>query len=154
MRWACLVALAAAGVTYAQTARTSPVSLILVEQRLDLQILGQPPCPNDTPPGEQCISLNVIADVRVIARTLAGPNVPRPLVTRFEFHALPARNYRQILLVRRSDSEPARFDALLVGHARLGRDICVDRAMLSENGVALPREARGRGEQVCFPPRE
>ena len=148
-----LLAFSAAAAADAQSTNLRPVSLILAERWLGDTVLGQPPCTEPLPAGEQCLSLNVIADVRVRARTLAGPDVPRTLTARFEFHALPARDYRQILLVRRSEDDPRRFDGMSLGRARVGREICVHRSVLTENGVALPPFARGRGERVCFPAR-
>jgi hypothetical protein len=147
-----LLAVTAPALAGATDSSPSRVSLIVVDRWLNENIIGQPPCPDDTPADAQCISLNVIADVRLRARTLAGPDVPGTLTARFEFHALPASSHRQILLVRRSAADPQRFDALSLGRDQLGREICVDRSALSNNGVPVPRHARPQGDQVCFPP--
>jgi len=130
-----------------------PVSLIVAARWLDVRVIGQPACPRDSPDGEQCLSLNVIADVRLDkVRTLAGPDLPRLLTARFEFHALPARGYYQVLLVRPSLADRGRFDAISLGRMRRNRQLCVGRSWLSGHDVPLPRRAHVAGDRVCFRP--
>lgn len=152
-RWrflAPLLAFSATGATATQ-APHQPVSLIVAGRWLGVTVIGQPACPEDVPDGEECMSLNVIADVRLgDVRTLAGPNVPRLLAARFEFHALPANGYYQVLLVRPSVVDRGRFEGISLGRMRRNRQVCVDRYLLTNNDVPLPARARIAGDQVCF----
>jgi hypothetical protein len=127
-----------------------PVSLVVAGHWGRVDMVGSPPCPQDM---SDCLSFNVIADVRLgDARTLAGPRVPALLTARFEFHAPPARDYEQILLVRRPAAARGPFEAISLGRARRGRRVCVDRQALAGNHVPIPRHTRSDGDEICFPP--
>lgn len=154
-RWwvlAPMLAFAATGAAAAQPA-PQPVSLIVGGRWLDATVIGQPACPAEVPDGEQCLSLNVIADVRLgNVRTLAGPDVPRLLTARFEFHALPADGFYQVLLVRPSAVDRGRYDGISLGRMRRNREVCVERSWLTNHDVPLPARARIAGDNVCFRP--
>ena len=145
-----LLAFSASAATAAQPS-PRPVSLIVAGRWLDVTVIGQPACQEDLPDGEECLSLNVIADVRLgNVRTLAGPNVPRLLTARFEFHAVPADGYYQVLLVRPSVADRGRFEGFSLGRMRRDRQHCVDRSRLTSNDVPLPARAPIAGDRVCF----
>lgn len=128
-----------------------PVSLIVAGSWLDVNVIGQPACPEPIPQGEECLSLDVIADVRLDnVRTLAGPTMPWRLTARFQFHAEPAEGYYQILLVRRSAVDRRRFDGLSIGRMRRNRQLCISRHWLANNNVPLPAHARIEGDSVCL----
>jgi len=152
-RWWVLTALLAFSATGAAAAEPvpQPVSLIVAGRWLDVTVIGEPACQEDLPDGDECLSLNVIADVRLgNVRTLAGPNVPRLLTARFEFHALPANGYYQVLLVRPSAVDRGRFDGISLGRTRRNRQVCVDRSWLASNDVPRPARARIAGDRLCF----
>lgn len=154
-RWRLLALLLAFSSTRATAAQPphQPVSLIVAGRWLGATMIGQPACQGDLPEGEQRMSLNVIADVRLgNVRTLAGPNVPRLIVARFEFHALPATGYYQVLLVRPSVVDRGRFEGISLGRMRRNRQFCVERSLLPNNDVPVPAHTRIAGDQLCFRP--
>lgn len=139
------------GATAAPPPQHQPSSLIVAGSWLDVNVIGQPACPETIPEGGECLSLNVVADVRLDnVRTLAGPTVPWRLTARFEFHAEPADGYYQVLLVRPSAVDRRRFDALSIGRMRRNRQLCISRHWLADNGVQLPAHARIAGDSVCL----
>jgi hypothetical protein len=146
---AVLLACSATSAPAAQ-APPQPVSLIVVGRWLDVDVIGQPAC-REIQEGEECLSLNVIADVRLSAvQTLAGPPVPRRLTARFEFHAMPAEGSYEVLLVRPSAVDRGRFDGFSLGRVRHDRRVCASRALLAANRVPLPRRPRVVGDRICF----
>ena len=143
-----VVLVAGAAVVQAPERPSQPVSLIVAGQWRGVTVVGNPPCPENVP---DCLSLNVIADVRLgNVRTLAGPRVPTVMTARFEFHADPARGAQQVLLVRRSAVDHGRFDAINLGRVLRGRPICVARDALTANSITVPRRAQLTGDMVCF----
>jgi len=110
---------------------------------LEAQAVGPPSCPQD----ELC--LDWIYRFRIATRTLSGRRVPSPVTAELIVHGPPSRSIHIVLLIRRGEPGGPWIGQALTS-ALPGDRACLEAELLSRVGLAPPRGARRRGNQVCF----
>ncbi|HEX8365382.1 MAG TPA: hypothetical protein VF603_08880 [Allosphingosinicella sp.] len=105
---------------------------------------------DECPADHICLNFPADAPLRDV-RTLAGPPVPTRLTVRLWVHSDPRPDILHLMIVRPPSAEQPYWRAIRAGNVgRPGEEVCVETALLTQEGVELPPGVRARGEQTCL----